>query len=399
MIEFKKEIEDFANTELKEAVVVALLNNETFNPIISQFKTSRANTNLIKQNFLDYIYEHNRDYFNSYIEQMQILKTMRISDVNETYTNLVREVLYKYFRKHNMSVLIKDKIIVQEDFYIQTMEYIKKQHLPISIKEIAVDLGCNVENVKDVITYHHFYNAIVFDENNIYNFKAGAYVIVDSIAQELSADLPELYKKIVEIVKELPKPLASYDKFVSLINTKLVNKKSAGYGLDNFLRIGKGKEGIVTRKKAFELYRLDEELVERIIENSIKIAQNVECSTDSEYILSKLKEKMSLEINPYILKSILVQSGEFQQGRKFNVVLKDVDCKFKRLDELVDMAFEKTKQSEMRARDIHEIIEESGKSVKYHNLFSVLKKYFKLVKKDNKETSIFSKERIIPHEK
>ena len=392
MFTLKKEIEDFANSELKESVVLAIMKGKNFKELIDKYKTTRSNANLIKKNFLEYIYEHKKEYFDNYLNNLKFEKTMKLE--KNKYINITKEVLSKFFRN---DALYGEDIVILSSFHLDVMNYIAKSDImPISIDEIAENLNCSTENILDVLKFNSINHPIYFDEEYIYSFKAGAYVLVDIIASQADADLPELYLKISKIIKELPKPIATYEKFVALVNTKMVVRKTSNAGLENFLRIGKGKEGIVTRKRALRLYGLNEKITNKIIAKSVEIAKKVECGTDSEYILSKLKEHMDLhkDFNSYVLKSILVQSDVFEQGRKFNLALKDANCHFKTLDQYIEMAFEKTGKDKMTAKEIHELIVESGKSVSYSNLYLTLKRHFVLEKIDNKTTSVFSKERI-----
>ena len=390
MFTLKKEIETFANSELKESIVLAKMKNEPFNEIIEKYSTTRSNANLIKKNFLNFVYEQQKEYFDNYLNNLRIKKTMMLEEGK--YKNIVKEIISKFVH----DALFTENTVLSSQFYHDTMEYVSQSEImPICIQEIAEDLNCSKNNIFDALKYHSLDNCIYFDEEYVYSFKAGAYILVDIIAAQADADLPELYQKVSEIIEDLPKPIATYEKFIALINTKMVVRKTSNAGLENFLRVSKGKEGIVTRSRALKLYGLNEETIDTIIAKSVEIAKDLECGTDSEYILKKLTEGMDLHenFNPYILKSILVQSDIFEQGRKFNLALKDANCQFKTLDEYIEMAFDKTGEETMTAREIHAMVVESGKSVSYSNLYLSLKRHFTLEKIDNKTTSVFSKKR------
>lgn len=391
MINFKKDIENFSQNDLKEDVVLSLMDGKTsLAQVGEKHNKTRSYISLVAISFLEGIYNNHKEFFDKKISKIKEDKVVYLDDVASKYKRLGIHVLERVMRNDaNIKNIIFSEdtgAILQSSFYADIIEHIQSEELPLEISEIADDLNSSEDDILTAVTHYSKTNAVYFDENTIYSFRQSAFRLVDSIAETVSANLQELYEELKKNVRKLPKGTESYEKFVGLVN-KRTQTKERSERINNILRIDKGTESLVTKKRAYEIFELKDEIVDEIIKESIEQAKQIECLTDSKFLLDAVSKKIphAKKLNPYILKSLLIDSGEFEQGRKFNVILKDADCVFKTIPELVKMAFEKTGNKYMTINNIFDAITSNGRAVTKTHLSNIVQKHFTKVEGKGKK--------------
>jgi len=400
-INFKDKIEKFTkNNEQRESVVLALMNKTETKHLHEKFKTTRANINLIKNNFIDTVYKTDKTFFDDFFVRCEKEKVVSIENPNQKkYKNIIIAVLQRKVKQsYAKTYFLDEEILIQIPFYDSVIKRVNEIPLPIELDKIAQEFDSTKEKIFLVLEiYKRKGHSFYYDHDMLYTIKAGANKLIDAFAQSRDADLPKLYQEIKKTIKELPNVILTFEKFKKIVEHKLANRRTAE-SFYNFLRIHKGAEGIVTRRMALRIHNLDELIVEELVLRCIEIAKTIECQTDTEYLLAALEKKedkwSKYKLNPVLLKSILVVNGEFEQGRKYNVILKSSGCSFKRIDELIEDVFNKTGKDKMRAKDIYDNILKSGKSLLYTNFQLSLRKHFLKIESNNKKTGLYSRERI-----
>lgn len=323
MKNFNKQIDEFCTTDIKRSIVSNILENGKMSEVQKSYSTTRANVNLHKNNFIDFVYNTNRIFFSSIVNEAKKNNIADFKDFfNDNHLIIARMVLKKLIKKNSLNIIVSDFTLIKSERYFSFLNYIKTQRLPLEYQNIKDELSCNKDEVNAMVQHYSIKDTIYHNDECIFSLSSGAYSLADAFAKNKDADLEELYIELKKTVKSSLETLTNFNDFVSLINNKMTNRKTTK-SLNNFLRVSSGSEGIVTRLRGLRMYKISELEVDRIVKNCIEYVKESQEYTNSVSLLARLKNEMSfrVELSPIFLKSLLVVSGYFEQGRKYNLVL------------------------------------------------------------------------------
>lgn len=178
--------------------------------------------------------------------------------------------------------------------------------------------------------------------------------------------------------------LNSIDDMINTISSRAFNIKVKG----RLVSLGGGKWETA---EAFEEMLGGVESSEKIIQYCLGLSQSVPCEITSSYLLEKMNDSSlssyARKLNPYSLKSLLVNSGLFENIKKFGIIEKGKDCGDKK-----DMSMKKNIKQLLSdgkprtSREIEADLKKLGLAHVWQNITLVLsdKKTF-----DKKETKYF----------
>lgn len=133
----------------------------------------------------------------------------------------------------------------------------------------------------------------------------------------------------------------------------------------------------------YEAYKdITDEDKKNIIKYSLEICSILDCATDTNYLmdnLSKLSPRIANKINPYILKSILVDSGLFQKGKKLSLIPYGKQCDFPLLKDLIEDLLTISGKKELLSLSLNQIyilILSRGRKINKINLLALLNREF-----------------------